>query len=132
MPVYDFETYVRGERPEPEKATATITKQGTLNLNRRAYSLLGEPKMVLLRYDARHKVVGVRAIEERDKNAYVVRKHSSSSIYSVAFQGFATFYKIGIEESRRYNVEVADGTLVIDTTKPMGRVIEARDTGHEN
>ncbi|MES2461110.1 MAG: hypothetical protein V4671_11045 [Armatimonadota bacterium] len=126
MPVYDFETFVRGERPEPDKAMVTITKHGVLSMNRKSYALLGKPKTVILRYDAKQKVVGVRPTEEEDRNAFVVRHHGTSQIYTVAFGSFARHHKINRDLSRRYSVDIADGTLIIDITKPDGMVLKAR------
>lgn len=104
---YEFEEFQ--PRQEHSRAvvngnTVTITNKGILSLSRCAHHYLGTPDYVVLLWDARARVVGIRSSNKHNSNALWVSR-SSRSISATAF---CHTYAIPIAVTQRYPAFIID------------------------
>jgi hypothetical protein len=96
-------------------------KKGLIALNRSAYALIGDPEAVELLWDADRKVIGVRAAELVNPNAYPARPQSSNTTKGpvlVAGTKFTQFIGMDTSRAMRWVPTVEDNILCIDISKP--------------
>ena len=123
--MYRFEKFSRANRLSAHPM-ATIQKRGTLTINRGAYEALGQAPTVELYFDPGEKVLGLRPADPESPDAYPVRKQRNCRGYVVSLSAFCRFYGLDRSASRRYEVALVAGTLVIDPRKPAAVV-----SGHQ-
>jgi hypothetical protein len=117
-----FTVFQKSSAPLARIPSVTIQKKGLLSLNRAAHALIGSPEFVELLWDEERHVIGLRATEETNPNAYPARPQSAKADKGpilVAGTTFTQFYKIDTAESRRWVPTVEDGDiLAIDLSRP--------------
>lgn len=129
-----FEIYKKGSAPVATVPAVTVQKRGLISLNRTAYALIGNPEAVELLWDADRKVIGLRASELTNPNAYPARPQSLGSDKGpilVAGNMFTQY--IGMDTSRavRWIPTVEDEILCIDIGKP-GQLANSNRRGKAN
>lgn len=114
-----FEVFQKSSAPVSKVPTVTIQKRGLLSLNRAAHALIGKPEYVQLLWDPDRRVIGVRATDGNDPNAYPARPQSQKDKGPVLVAGsmFTRYYDIPTEQSRRWIVNAEDDILMIDLNK---------------
>lgn len=124
-----FEVFKKSSAPLAKVPTLTIQKRGLISLNRSAYATLGNPEAVELLWDASRNVVGLRAADATDPNAYPVRAQnakSDSGPLLIAGSAFTKFYDIDTDRARRWVPFVEGEILCVDLTAPSQEVISNR------
>ena len=93
----------------------TLTRRGTLSLNKSAHTALGSPGAVELLYDLPQRIVGLRAIDARADNAYFVRPMAGDrGPFVISVMAFTKFYDIDTTQSLRWSAHLDEGILCID------------------
>lgn len=126
-----FEVFQKSSAPVSKVPTVTIQRRGLMSLNRAAHGLIGAPDFVELLWDAERRIVGLRAADEGNPNAYPARPQSSSKDNKgpilVAGAVFARHYDIPTDESRRWVVRADDGILLVELDKESQKVTSNRN-----
>jgi len=86
-------------------------------MNRAAYEGLGEPTHVKLGFDEARKVIGIKAADPDEPNAYPVRRQPRAANYIFSGQGFTSHYGIPTEQARRYWGTIVGDVLTVDLTQ---------------
>ncbi len=109
----NFETFSRSLLQLNAQPQITVLRRGNMSLNRSAYTALGSPGAVELLYDACERIVGLRPIDPRRSNAYVVRRPAGSDKgpFVITAMAFTKFYAIDTSTSLRRNAYLDDGVL---------------------
>jgi hypothetical protein len=109
----NFETFSRSLLQLKAEPQITILRRGTMSLNRSAYAALGSPGAVELLFDARERIVGLRPIDPRAKNAYIVRQPAGGGKgpFVITAMAFTKFYNIDTTQSLRRNAFLDEGVL---------------------
>lgn len=103
----------------------TLQARGLLSLNHAVFRALGQPEAVELLYDAEERIIGLRAVDKSDPNAYSVRKQSGSQSYLVATQGFLAYHGIKTLMAQRFIAhDYGEGVLGFSLTE--GRAVTNR------
>jgi len=110
----EFKKFRRKSMRSPKQPLITIQRRGTLSLNQAAYQLLGEPNFVELLYDEDEQIIGLRATNDKDPDAYPVHKQKESLTYLIAGMAFLNYLGIPFNEARRYVPKMIDDVVAID------------------
>jgi hypothetical protein len=101
-----------------------------MSLNAPAWKAIGEPDAVELLWNAPKRLVGIRPADPGLEHVYKLRRQerTTTSTHVLSFIAFAQRYGIAIRTgtSRRYDVEVRDGVLILDLNKKPVEVIGPR------
>ena len=74
-----FERFMGGPRlTARDRVHVTLNHKSEINLNRRAYELLGEPSAVFLAYDRKNALIAVEPARERLREAFPVYAKSGT------------------------------------------------------
>jgi len=109
-----FEVFDRKGTPTTNKSWVTIQARGNFGLSRAAFAAMGEPKAVVLLFDADARRVGFRPADPEALNAYPVRKQQASRSYVLAGRAFTLYYGIDTTEARRFDAAMEGDILVIE------------------
>lgn len=126
-----FEVFQKSSAPVSKVPTVTLQRRGLFSLNRAAHALIDSPEFVELLWDAERRVVGLRAADANNPNAYPARPQSAETGKGpvlVAGNVFTRHYQIPTDESRRRVVTVEDGVLCIDLNQE-GQLATSNRTG---
>lgn len=113
----NFEVFDKRLAPLTRTPSVTIQKRGLMSLNRAAYALLGEPKLVELLYDRDERVIGLRPVDEDTPHGYPLRAQSNkqdTGPLMLAGTAFTQHYDIDTSTSRRWVPTLQEGVLCID------------------
>jgi hypothetical protein len=110
--VPDFETYIRGARPE-KPPTVTITAAGMVVLSLSAYESLGRPAGVVFLIDRDERLIGFRPAVRGEKAAFSV-----SDTRNVSGRSVLREMDVDYGTSQRYPLLTDDGTPHIDLKQP--------------
>ncbi len=110
----DFQWFDRGAAPRTTRSRVGIQKRGNFSLNRAAYENLGEPSHVKLGFDEARRLIGIKAADPDEPNAYGVRKQPRAANYIFSGIAFANHYGIPTDQARRYWAEMRGDVLTID------------------
>lgn len=124
-----FEVFEKKSAPLAKVPSITIQKRGLFSLNRAAYALLKDPEAVVLMWDAERQMVGIKAADIADPNAYPARPQSAKTgkgPVMVAGTMFTQYYKIDTTESARWVPSMDGDVLCIDLSKPGQKVSSNR------
>jgi hypothetical protein len=132
MPSRRWEEYQGWHSRKPSVPRATITRYPRLTLNQAAYKLLGSPTQVLLLYDARHQLIGLRAAAQADPHSYCVRKQTrgGTNYIVTGSQAFIRHYRIDYRRLIVFSqVLIEDGVMVLDLdqARRVGRPLSHLD-----
>jgi hypothetical protein len=116
-----FEKFTRRLIPLGKEPTVTMQSRGSLTLNLSAFQLIGSPLAVHLLYDRDERIIGIRAADPKDEDAYPPRtlpRRGEGGPRIVTAQAFASHY--GIDTTpRRYRATLEDDILCIDLKQPQ-------------
>lgn len=116
-----FEVFEKKSAPLAKIPSVTVQRRGLISLNRSAHALIGSPEAVEFLWDGERRIIGLRATEETNPNAYPVRPQSSKSEGGpvlVAGSAFTKFHGIDTSKAYRYVPTLEDGILCIDVSEP--------------
>lgn len=119
-----FELFQKGSAPVPTVPSVTIQKKGLFSLNEAAQKLLHHPEAIQFLWDADRKIIGLRAAELTDSNAYPARRQASPSGREgrgpvlVAGSMFTKFIELDTSQARRWVPELDGDMLLIDLNTP--------------
>lgn len=117
MSQFHFEVFRKGTKVQESKAYVTLQRKGPISLNLPAYRSLGEPPALELLFDKDEQLIGLKAADLQNANAYPVRAVGSAT-FQVAGRAFMKFYGINSDATRRYVGRLLDqGILGIDLKK---------------
>ncbi len=110
-----FETFKRGLLQIPAEPQVTILRRGILSLNKPAHSALGSPDAVELLYDPCERVVGLRPVDPREENSYIVRRPRSGGRgpFVITAMAFTKLYDIDTTQSLRRDAFLDNGVLCV-------------------
>lgn len=123
----DFKEFRGRATPTVNEPMATVQKGGkSISLNRAAYELIGDPSHVVLLYDEKRQVIGMRPSDGDVRWAYPVKKQGRSVSYLVSSTAFTTMHKIDVSIARRFAATLYEGMLIIDLTQPVAELTGPR------
>ncbi len=111
-----FETFNRDLPQLKADPQITILRRGILSLNKPAHSALGSPDAVELLYDSCERVLGLRPVDPRATNGYVVRRPRSGGRgpFVITAMAFTRLYDIDTAQSLRWDAYLDDdGVLCV-------------------
>ena len=111
---FDFEEFDRQAAPRTTQPRVGIQKRGNFSLNQAAYENLGSPSHVKLLFDKGRQVIGIKAADPSEPNAYSVRKQPRAANYVFTGIAFAHRYGIPVEQARRYWAQMHGDVLTVD------------------
>jgi len=108
---------------DPEQIRVTLTRTGTFYLNGAALKALGEPDAVVLFYDKRLQLIGIKRASVAVKNAFLLKKKDGDRVRARIFyaSNFCKHFQIQPMETISFESPVLNGdTLVLSlhTTGP--------------
>lgn len=117
----EFEGRGTGPRDEIEskRPRVSIRKDASIAWNQVADDALGNPRRVVLMFDAGARAIGLRAATDADAHGYTVSREGRTSGRFVRPRAFLGAFDIDTSESRRYPAVVDDGVLIVEL-EPAG------------
>src|SRR5882724_5089796 len=89
-----FEGRQHGQTARRE-ARVTLGHKGTFYLNGIAYDALGAPAAVEMLYDGNRRIIGLKPIDPRKRNAFAIRPHGKSGNYKrISASAFCTHFRL--------------------------------------
>jgi hypothetical protein len=116
-----FEVFKKGSAPVPKVPAVTVQRRGLISLNRAAYDLIGAPEAVELLWDAERSLIGIRATELTNPNAYPARQQTAKSGRGpilIAGTLFTQFIGLDTAVAFRWVPTMEDEILCVDVSKP--------------
>ena len=116
---FEGQQYRTTARKEPR---VTLGAKGTLYLNGHAFEALGAPAAVEMLFDGNRRVIGLKPVDVKKRNAFVIKHHGKSGNYKrISASAFCTHYRIKTRETVLFDgVDLDnDGVLLLD----LGRTI---------
>lgn len=126
-----FEVFKKSSAPVSTVPSVTIQKRGLISLNRAAYELIGSPEAVELLWDFDRRVIGLRATDLANPDAYPARPQSAQSNRGpilVAGSLFTRYIGLDTTEAKRWVPQVEDGILTLDL-KVEGQPVSSNRRG---
>jgi hypothetical protein len=114
--VSNFEVFDRSLTSTTREPAVTVQKRGTMSMNRAAYEALRRPDAVELLFDATARTIGLRPVAPAADNAHLVRRpaRSTSGPFTIAALPFLQFYRLRLDESRRWPAFLDGDVLCVD------------------
>lgn len=111
----NFVTFNRGLLQLKANPQITILRRGILSLNQPAHSALGSPDAVELLYDPCERVVGLRPVDPRAENSYIVRRPRSGGRgpFVITAMAFTKLYEIDTTQSLRRDAFLDNDILCV-------------------
>lgn len=105
--------------PRSASMTASIYKGGRLSLTKAVFDAIGSQYIELL-YNDSLNAIGILPTNEKNNDAFMLRKPKKQSSWLVSIKAFLSYYRIPeLEEVKRFNVKEEDGMFVINLDKPL-------------
>lgn len=121
----NFKEFDRRQARNPRGPSVTLTWRGAISFSFAAWEQLGSPEAVTLLYDEDQRIVGFKAADGAERNAYAVR--ANGSVRTVMAVAFCDYIGVrGTGESRRWPVYVEDGIACADLKQPGELVTSSR------
>jgi hypothetical protein len=96
----------------------SIQASGSIQFNRAAHELLGNPKALKLLYDEENKLIGFRPVSEDEASSYKLHKTVNAERYGFSLKAFANYFGIPLTESRRFEARKFGDVIGIDLSRP--------------
>lgn len=117
-----FEVFTaKGGRARYSFPVVTLQASGGLSINDEAYKLLGRPPSVVLHYDRKERLLGLKGSEGIEEYAFPLRDSGGGIAWSTSVKSFFRYYNIDQMETRRFKAtrDKETGLLVVDLKAPM-------------
>lgn len=111
---FEGQQYRATARKEPR---VTLGLKGTFYLNGIAYEALGAPAAVEMLYDGNRRIIGLRPVDIKKRNAFAIKRHGKHGHYKrICAAAFCTHYRIPSRETLLFEgVDLDnDGVLLLD------------------
>jgi hypothetical protein len=106
-------SFYEGTTTENTSPRITVRKGGQLVLTRGAVDMLGEGVgHVQVGFNAKTKVVGIRAAGEDAKGRYRLRPQGSNGLHLVTGKRFFTHYGLDVSKARTFEAEKIEDGLI--------------------
>lgn len=101
------------ERPQTgnTEIKVMIYKSGVLRLSQAAFDALNSPAAVVLLFDNKEQVIGLKPAPRSDPHAFWVASPTSSP--TIGIVSFCKHYQIPYDTSKQYEAKMEDGMLVV-------------------
>ncbi|MEQ1643119.1 MAG: hypothetical protein ABL959_06720 [Pyrinomonadaceae bacterium] len=105
--------------PHSERLYVTLSGKGKLLLNRKAYSVIGNPKRVLLYFNRKTDSIGIRPAHERLAEAFPARVTGGSVVFYVG--SFLRHFGIKLQSTEKFVAPDLDanGLLRLDLSNTI-------------
>lgn len=117
--VFEGRQYQRTARSEPR---VTLGAKGTFYLNGIAYEALDRPSAVEMRYEGNLRIIGLRPIDPRKHNAFVIKHHGKGGNYKrISAAAFCSQFRLKYSRTLLFeNAEIDDdGIMRLDLNKSL-------------
>ena len=100
---------------DAEKIRVTLTQKGTFYLNGAALKSLGEPDAVVLFYDKRLQLIGIKRSSITVKNAFILKKKDGDRLRAGIFYAanFCKHFQIQPMETIVFETPVMEGDVLV-------------------
>ena len=79
-----WEIYEAGEnKPFKERVHVTLNRKNVFCLNKKVFEMLGEPEAVVLMFDKKEKVIGMRPARPSPTGTFRVHPHTSGTTHKI-------------------------------------------------
>jgi hypothetical protein len=111
----------RQNRVERRKEPRVTLGKGAFYLNDKAFEVLERPAAVEMLYDGNRRIIGLRPIDPRKDNAFLLKEHRSN-YKRIAAASFCTNYRLKYDRTLLFEgVDLNDdGVMMLD----LGKTIE--------
>ena len=112
-------------RARKDELRVTLGQRHVFYINKAAYEVLGRPGAVELRYDGNRRIIGMKPIDPRLKNAFPVKPHSTGNYHKIHAAAALRHFRLRIEGTNLF--DAADFTdegileLPMDSMITVGR-----------
>lgn len=116
---FEGQQYRTTARKEPR---VTLGYKGTFYLNGVAFEALGTPAAVEMLYDGNRRVIGLRPVDIKKRNAFVIKHHGTKGNYKrISAAAFCTHYRIRTPETVLFDgVDLdTDGVMLLDLSRTI-------------
>ena len=118
---YHWETFngsqhLRTAKTEPR---VTLGAKSTFYLNGTAYEAMDQPAAVEMLYDGNERIIGLRPVDIRKRNAFVIKPHGKTGNYRrISAASFCTHYRLRFNATLLFNeIDINNGVMVLDIGK---------------
>ena len=119
----EWEEFERGPRTDFGELHASISSSGRLLIGAKAVKEMGDPPAVMLLFNKKEKMIGVRPVHPRNPKAIASNANSRDNHRVVRAHRFLQNYGIEVERTVMFTTPVIeDGMLKLDlkNTVPIG------------
>lgn len=112
------------KRYASDEVRITMGPRGMFYLNLGAFVALGQPQAVEMMVDKKHRVIGIRKTDLRNRHAFVVRKMKKSEYRTIAAAAFCHNFRLLTQSTILFNdYEFDDDSVLrlnlVNATKVM-------------
>lgn len=102
-------------RSSKNKLRVTLSNKGVILLNRKAFDALDTPAAVTLHYDEDERVIGLRPVDARHRNAFPLRQKEKERYRVIYASPFCRHFRIKVPSTVLFNdVDIDnDGVLTL-------------------
>ena len=119
----EWEEFERGPRTDFGPLHVTISPSGRLLIGARAVMEMGDPPAIMLLFNKKERIIGVRTVHPRNQKALPMTSNSRDNHRVVTVYRFLKTYGIELERRVMFTTPVIeDGMLKLDlkNTIPVG------------
>ena len=97
----------------------TLSRKGKLHINRKTYELIGKPQRVLLYFNRKKDMIGIRPAHERLAEAFPIRENGHSFCFYVG--SFLRHYGIKLTTTEKFIAPDinSEGLLTLDLSQTI-------------
>ena len=112
-------------RSRSEEIRVTVNERCVFYLNKAAFEVLDHAAAVELKYDGNRRIIGLKPIDARRKNAFLVKPHTTGNYRKINAAAFCKHFRLRIEGTNVF--DTADFTpegileLPLDSMITVGR-----------
>ncbi|QQS32250.1 MAG: hypothetical protein IPM50_11290 [Acidobacteriota bacterium] len=108
-------------RARSEEVRVTLSERSVFYLNRAAFTALGEPAAVELRYDGIRRIIGMKPTDARLRNAFPVKQHCGGNYRKINASAFCHHFRLRVDGTNLFDRAdlTSDGILEL----PMDSMI---------
>ena len=116
---FEGRQYRTEARTEPR---VTLGAKGTFYLNGKAYEALKRPTAVEMLYEGSRRIIGLKPIDPRKRNAFVIKHHGKGGTYKrISAAAFCSHFQLKYKNTLLFEqIDLDDdGVLMLDLNKAV-------------
>jgi hypothetical protein len=90
-------------RSHSEQIRVTLNERGVFYLNKPAFEVMGGPAAVEMKYDGNRRIIGLKPVDPRRKNAFLLKQHSVGNYRKVNAAVFCKHFRLRIEGTNLFD-----------------------------